>query len=245
MFFLKKIIASLALPPASLMLAALAGVWLAGRRPRAGRILAAVACGLILLLSQPWLADRLARLNENVPPVTAAGLATAQAIVIFGGDRYSQAPEYGGGDTVGRYTLERLRYGAFLARQTGLPILLSGGAPFGGPPEAQLMRDVLEQDFGIHARWTENASRDTGENAALSAPLLRQAGVRTVVLVTQAFHMARARLEFERRGFAVVPAPTGFNQGANSHLESLLPSTDALDRSYWALHEWLGRLLAS
>jgi uncharacterized SAM-binding protein YcdF (DUF218 family) len=241
-FFLKKFLASLVLPPASLVLAALAGLWLAGRRPWTGRLLAALACGLLLLLSEPWIADGLASLNEGQKPSDPARLANCQAIVILGGTAYHRAPEYGGIDTVGPGTLVRLRYGAFLARRTGLPILVAGGAPFGGRPIADAMREALERDFGVPVRWTERASRDTAENAAFSAPLLRAAGVRRIALVTQAFHMARARHNFEAQGLEVVPAPTGFDLPSDSPLEELLPSADALDESSRALHEWLGRL---
>jgi hypothetical protein len=35
--------------------------------------------------------------------------------------------EYGG-DTLGRLTLERVRYGARVAKKTGLPVLVAGGS---------------------------------------------------------------------------------------------------------------------
>jgi uncharacterized SAM-binding protein YcdF (DUF218 family) len=244
MFFLKKILASLILPPLGPLLLAFAGIWLAGRRPRAGRILAALACGLLLLLSEPWLADRLMDAIEDLAPITPAQLSAVQAIVILGGGSYHQAPEYGGDDTVGKATLERLRYGARLARQSGLPVLVTGGAPFGGRPEADAMQETLEREFQVAVLWTETQSRDTAENATLSAPLLQAAGVTRIALVTHAFHMARAKGLFEGAGFEVTPAPTAFSGRGRSALESILPSTDALSQSYWALHETLGRMAA-
>ena len=87
---------------------------------------------------------------EDALPPDAAAISQAQAIVIVAGGRHRNAPEYGG-ETVNPLTLERLRYGARLARASGLPILLSGGAPSGGTAEALLMRDALERDFA-HAR---------------------------------------------------------------------------------------------
>ncbi|MBK7593641.1 MAG: YdcF family protein, partial [Betaproteobacteria bacterium] len=70
---------------------------------------------------------------------------SAQAIVIPGGGVRRNAPEYGG-DTLGRLTLERVRYGARLAKQTGLPLLVTGGSVTGNTvPEAVLMKEALEK----------------------------------------------------------------------------------------------------
>ena len=243
MFFLKKIITSLVLPPAGPLLLALAGLWLAGRRPRAGRICAALGCCLLLLLAEPWFADRLTLAIEDVAPISSSQLAAAQAIVILGGGTHRRAPEFGG-DTVNGATLERLRYGARLARQSGLPVLVSGGAPFGGRAEGDAMRETLEEEFRVPVRWAETESRDTEENAALAAPLLKASGITRIALVTHAVHMARAKALFEAAGFEVIPAPTSFGGRGWSFLESILPSADALHQSYLALHEFIGRAAA-
>ena len=162
-----------------------------------------------------------------------------QAIVILGGGSYFAAPEYGG-DTVSHYTLERLRYGARLGRESSLPVLVTGGAPFGGRAEAESMREALERDFGIKVRWVETASRDTAENARLSAPLLKAAGVTRIALVSHGWHLPRAIELFEKQGIEVTPAPTAFSTGSPSLLEDLLPG--GLVTSRLALREYLGRL---
>jgi uncharacterized SAM-binding protein YcdF (DUF218 family) len=51
-------------------------------------------------------------------PLDLAQVSNAQAIVILGGGVRREAPEYGGA-TLGGITLERVRYGARLARTTG------------------------------------------------------------------------------------------------------------------------------
>lgn len=84
----------------------------------------------------------------------------AQAIVILGGGVRRHAPEFGG-ETLGRLTLERVRYGARVARETRLPLLVTGGALFGGSTEAALMKRALEEEFNVAVRWTEERSRDT------------------------------------------------------------------------------------
>nr|WP_238330622.1 YdcF family protein [Pseudomonas aeruginosa] len=109
------------------------------------------------------------------------------------------------------------------------------------PSEAALMANALLQDFGVPTRWQEGLSRTTWENATLSAPQLREAGVRRVVLVTQAWHMQRARWSFERQGFEVIPAPVGFLGGANLRpFGGWLPEAQAFWQSGMLLNEAIG-----
>jgi uncharacterized SAM-binding protein YcdF (DUF218 family) len=241
MFLLKKIIASVILPPFSLILLVLAGLWLSRRRPKTGYGIAVVSLLTLLALSMPLVAGNLIRSLEWYGPIQAEQLAKAQAIVILGGGNYRGAPEYGG-DTVGHITLERIRYGIHLQRQTHLPILVTGGAPFGGRPEADTMAESIREDFSGTVRWVENSSRDTAENAALSAPMLRASGISRIVLISQAWHLPRARSHFEHAGLQVIPAPTGFNTAASVSLEQLLPQAGALAASSRAIQEWLGIL---
>ena len=72
------------------------------------------------------------------------------------------------------------------------------------------MRAALEQEFNVPVRWTEDRSRNTHENAQLSAAILKRDGVKRVVLVMHGFDIRRARAEFVAAGIDVVPAPTQF-----------------------------------
>ena len=103
------------------------------------------------------------------------------------------------------------------------------------------MAEALEIDFGVRVRWTETESRDTAENAAFLAPMLKDAGIRRVALVTHAWHMPRARELFERNGMEVLTALTRFTTRSPGTLGPGLPSASGLRTSYFALHEWLGR----
>ena len=121
---------------------------------------------------------------------------------------YEAAVSEFGGETATDRSLIRLRHGARLARETQLPVLISGGRPLRAEnSEAAVMAGILKNEFGIAVRWREEQSQDTAGNARYSAEILRQAGITRVVLVTQAFHMPRARLLFEAAGVQVVPAP--------------------------------------
>lgn len=238
-WFATNLLAAFLLPPLSILLLGGWGLWLVWQRhnPRLGRWLVLLAGLKLWLLSTPYLANRL--LDGLKPPPQAIHADAAEAIVILAGGTYRANLEYGG-DTVGRYTLERLRYGAHLARKTALPVLVSGGDPAGGVPEARLMQAVLEAEFGIPVRWVEERSHNTRENARNTARILKAAGVRRILLVSHAWHLKRAIPEFERAGLTVVPAGIGYAKPRPPDVMDFIPSARALLNSHHALHEGLG-----
>jgi uncharacterized SAM-binding protein YcdF (DUF218 family) len=232
-------IAAWLLPPGSLLLLAAIGAIVARRRRRAGRALVALSLVALYAASTPFVADALIRMLE---PAQRDPLAdnSGQAIVALGGGIYSAAPEYGR-DTVSTYTLTRLRYVAHLRRFVKRPVLVTGGAPQGNAvSEAELMKRVLEEEFGVPVQWVEKASRNTLENARLSYRMLAPSGIRTIYLVTDAWHMPRARLAFERSGFTVIPAGTGYSTRARLTLLDFLPNASALLDSSQFFHEVIG-----
>jgi uncharacterized SAM-binding protein YcdF (DUF218 family) len=240
--------AALVLPPTSLVALALLGMAWSRRARGLGLGLAAAALLGLLGLGTGVAAQALIRTLEG-PALADANSAGAQAIVILAGGRSRGAPEWGG-EMVRATTLQRVRYGARLARETGLPILVTGGKPGGGDvAEAELMRDLLRDEFGIAARWVEAASETTYDNARLTAAILRPAGVSHVLLVTSASHMPRAQAVFERHGLRVTPAPTAYLGQAAFRPLHLVPNAEGLYVSHVALREWLGigwyRLLGS
>ncbi|HMY50221.1 MAG TPA: YdcF family protein [Rhodocyclaceae bacterium] len=241
MFFLKKIAAALLLPPFLPFLLIIAGLLLLHRQPRTGRLLA--WCGVVtgIALSLPASVGLLVTPLERDAALDVRDLPAAEAIVILGGGTRHYAPDFGG-QTVNRLTLERLRYGALLARHSRLPVLVSGGSPTPGIAEGILMRRVMEEEFRVSVRWVESQSLDTAENAAFSVPVLRAAGVRRVLLVTHAAHMRRALEAFEAAGMHAIPAPTAFFHGAGpaDEVVDFLPGMNAAFAGDYAAHEWLG-----
>ena len=239
----------LILPPASLFLVIAVGLALWRRWPRAGRIIAGTGLAALFLLSTEagaWLFVR--PLEGLTAPLRAPEHAGAQAIVVLAAGRLRHAPEYGGLDIPDYYALARLRYAAHLQRRTGLPILVSGGNGASGRDpkprdtytKADAMAAALREDFGVPVKWIEGRSRDTNENATCSAALLRPAGVKRILLVTDAMHMPRARDAFERAGFEVVSAPTMFFGNGPFWSANWLPSAEGMRRSWYAVYELLG-----
>lgn len=236
----KTLLGTLLLPPANgLVLLGVAGVF---RRRRWAFGLAVLATVLLVLQSLPLVADSLLRSLESSAGPVLENPAGAQAVVVLGSGLSQEAAEYGG-DTANERTLVRTRYGATVARRFGLPVLVSGGRPVNAArSEAEVMAGILANEFGVPVRWQESRSQDTADNAVMSAEILKTAGIRRIVLVTQAFHMPRAATLFRATGLEVIPAPTHFMGGDGTELIWLdfLPRASALQRSYYALHEWLG-----
>jgi uncharacterized SAM-binding protein YcdF (DUF218 family) len=245
MLILTKAVGILLTPPGIIVVLAVLGLLLQRRSRFAGTVVVSVGIGLLYVLSLPVVGNALLgsleRSTVALPRIEDIR-ASADAIVVLGGGRDADQPQYGG-DTVSKFTLERLRYAARLRRATGLPILVSGGSVFGaGVSEAELMRQALARDFQVTTDWVENRSRNTMENAIYSRPILEAARKNRVWLVTDAWHMPRALWAFRRAGIEAIMAPTGFNGGGTDTFLDFLPSSRGLHLSNLALHELLGIL---
>jgi len=102
----------------------------------------------------------------------------------------------------------RLEHGCAVLRACGAGHLLVSGGIVGPPPaEAQVMRD-LAIGLGIEPVRivVEDQARNTFENAVYSGRIIRERGWRRVVLVTDRFHVPRARYVFARLGLPVTIA---------------------------------------
>jgi uncharacterized SAM-binding protein YcdF (DUF218 family) len=233
---LKTLLKDLVLPPAGPILLALLGLALLKVRPRLARACLIAGVVSLWLLSTPIVSDVLTRLVELYPPLDLQRAGNAQAIVILGGGgQRALAPEYAGGPAAEPLLLERLSYGAYIAKKTGLPVLVTGFSI-----EARAMHDTLARNFGLETRWVDDQAYDTFQNARNSARILNAEGVRRIVLVTRATHMRRSVQEFADAGFEVVPAPVGILTRRDFGVLRYVPNPEALLRSHMAIYELIG-----
>lgn len=220
------------------------------RRLRSSKALGTLALVWLWAWSMPVLSHWLAgQIEDQFPQVPIASVAPAQAMVVLGGA--VSPPMIGQTEIDLKSAADRVWYAARLFHAGKAPlVMLSGGSDLERQAfsEAHAMA-VFLQDLGVPAQAIalEETSRNTRQNAAFSATLLKARGIEHILLVTSALHMPRALALFRAQGLQVTPAPTDFeaSQQPPSDLWALLPDAGALDGSALAMKElvglWVGR----
>ncbi len=233
MFFLKKVISYFLLPPGVyiVLLLVLAGFL---RKRRLPYILSLSGALSMYLISIEPFKDLLFYPLERSFPVPER--VRGDVIVILGGGAYNSG-------YLKASSYKRLITGFLLHRQSGKPLILSGGAAIGKIPEAKVMRELLMR-FGVREEdiYTDLRSRDTRENALYVKELCRRLGCTEITLVTSAFHMSRAKRIFEKVGFRVQPYPTDFKFEGRYNLYSIFPKYSVFYDSAIAIREYMGIL---
>jgi uncharacterized SAM-binding protein YcdF (DUF218 family) len=251
----KPVVTALLLPPVPFLLIMLVGARLI--LPRRGLGWSVLLLGAVLIWlsgcvgAAQWLSQTLLQPPAALSAARVQALRAASnpstAIVVLGGGLEPLAPEYGTAN-LAYASLERLRYGVWLGRQTGLPVAFSGGVGWAQPdamPEARIAATIAAGEFGRPLKWVEDQSRDTRENAGRSIALLRPAGIRHIVLVTHGWHMPRALRAFRDAAgpdFRIEPAPMGLARGTELPVLNWMPSSKGLTDVRHILREWLGRV---
>lgn len=130
--------------------------------------------------------------------VADSGAAPADVIVVLGA---AVQPD----GTPSAALLRRVRHGVALFHAGhGRALLLSGGAPRRPPAEAELMRELaLAAGVPDACIVVEAQSRNTYENACFSAALMRARGWSRALLVSEGYHLPRARIAFRLVGAPV------------------------------------------
>jgi uncharacterized SAM-binding protein YcdF (DUF218 family) len=230
----------LALPTIFISLS-LVGAVVAAAGWRAGIAVALVSGICLYIAATPAFSALLIQRVESRLP-HRVDLRPAQAIVVLGGDvrrgNGSDIP-----DRLGRLSLERLVFAADAYRRLHLPVAVSGGVVEGThDSEAALMKQALEQEFAVPVKWAEGRSRSTWENAAFTAQLLRPAGVTTVVLISQSWHLPRAIWAFRQAGITALPWLVPRTAVQFDEPSDFLPNPGGLTRTFQGLHELIGGL---
>ena len=240
---LVKLVSLLAYPLSqALLFSVLALIMLIFRAFRSAGFLLFLAVGWLWLCSTAVFADWLIGTLENpYRPKALSVSPEADAILVLGGATRGDTHFSSLGDL--NQQADRLVHAVRLFKAGKAPaIVLSGGARPGARPEAQLMAETLAV-MGVpeNVVITEEASRDTHENALYSKTILEARGIDRILLVTSAYHMRRAEAVCTAQGFDVIPSPTDYQRlVAPPLIPRWLPTADDLDRSTRAIHEYVG-----
>jgi uncharacterized SAM-binding protein YcdF (DUF218 family) len=205
-----------------------------------GRRLAWLSVAGLLITGTPAVSTSMLRALESGLPTTPPADDPPKAIIVLGADLI-RAAEEPLGVRPGLLTLDRLRTAAALHRQTGLPILVTGGiVQQHAATVGEVMAISLKDDFQAPPEWTETRSINTQQNAQYSAKILEAQGIHSVYVVTHSWHMRRALLAFQRTGLTVTAAPTDLDEPLGPDWDDFVPRTAAWQTCWFALHEWIG-----
>jgi uncharacterized SAM-binding protein YcdF (DUF218 family) len=245
MFLASKLLAVLIEPLFWVLLLLLAGVLLGGRRARLGRMLTASA--LLALLLGSWTSgpEALLRTLESRydrPPEQE--LQHFSGVVVLGGalsspELWEAHPQVGLNNQAERMT-EAV---ALMRSHPNLQLLFTGGnAKISGEGISEAQRaKVFFDAMGVdpsRVRY-ESVSRNSYENALLTASMPGVDKTQRWLLLTSAFHLPRAMGVFTHAGWNVTPWPVDYRTTAHdSWFDFSLHSGPEM----WelALHEWLG-----
>lgn len=210
---------------------------------RARLAIGACAAALLWLIAAGWLATPLLHWAQTGAPDTAqVGFGARTIIVLLGsGTKYnSQGTLLPNRDALARIAKTAAVYEACKRHATNAActVIVSGGNPQRhAKSEANtyapyLLRQGVEQQDMV----LENTSLNTYQNAKNVAQLLLQQHYDSLVLVTSAYHMTRAMLDFDRFGLA--PQPVISN--ARTTRTGIAPRLSNLVNANIALHEIIG-----
>lgn len=215
------------------------------RRPRLGFGLGAVALLWLWGWSMPVTSERLRLgLEGAYPNVAVEDLPEADAVVVLGGAFSTNEawPYPNASGSVDRYWHAARLYHAGRA---DCVILTGGGTP--DRPEKLTEAEagvIFLQDMGVprDALLLDTESRTTRDHVVYLAPIVEEAGLDRLLLVTSATHMRRSEAVFRAAGFDVVPVATDFSVGesATPSLRRYMPNAGALLGSTRSVHEYIG-----
>ncbi len=241
MLFLTKFITAIILPPFNTLALLLLSLLLYKlKHLRLSYFCTILNITTLYLYSTPYFSQKLIQAVSFSEKLTIEEYRQAQAIVVLGGG-VRNSRELFADYAIAATPLERMRYAAYLHKQTRLPVLVTGGSPTGKQPEANIMAQEFANFFDVQVKWIESASNITEENAHLTKAILDKEGITKIILVTNEWHMKRAKMLFEREGFNVLAASISSYEGLNIiGVLPFIPQAIAMQNSSIALKEWLG-----
>ncbi|MDR3577412.1 MAG: YdcF family protein [Anaerolineaceae bacterium] len=255
--FLSKFLPLLVYPVGLAGILTIAGL-VVKKRKRLQSAILITAVVILWIGGNHWVAFGLAKsLEWQYLPLK--DIPTADAIVVLGGATEPQ--QYPRSTVEVNSAGDRVIYSAEIYKEGKAPyILLSGGSiswldnRTSSTPASEMA--ALLETMGVpnNALWLQTASQNTHEDAVYSLQMLKQKGVKRILLVTSAMHMPRAMALFKNHGIEVIPAPTDYtvtqaawddlmSLNVQSILINIIPDTSSISLTSNVLKEYIGILV--
>ncbi|HJO94773.1 MAG TPA: envelope biogenesis factor ElyC [Victivallales bacterium] len=248
MFIFKKIISAFLMPlPAGLIIIVigLLFLWLT-RKQKTGKVIVTLGTIILLVFSYSGIPNLLIGKLENSYSAFNQPDTSIKYIVVLNGGVINNHNIYTHTQP-SVSSLARVAEGVILYRtHPGSKIVFTGGSFKEGVPPQSLTLAKFAQKLGVDKVdiITSTKSMDTKDEAKNIRDIV---GNNRFILVTSAYHMRRALNLFVRQGLHPVPAPAGYlvnELKIKLGLPFELPSARNLQKSDFAVHEYLGLLWA-
>ena len=199
---------------------------------------------IFYLMCTSFIADKtMGWLEQKYPPPTQTDLESADIIIMLGGGAIRDSQDVDGEGTLCASPANRLLTAVRLQKMLNLPILLSGGQVYSdsGAEAIIALRILQTLEVPTEKILLETKSVNTTQNAIFSAEILREKNFHKPILVTSAFHMRRAVLNFQQQGFEVIPCPSDFlvPREPKFHYTKMRPQSEALLLNVTVMQEML------
>ena len=221
------------MPPGIFVLLMLALAAKLFRIDRKLSLIVLIGTAIFYLLCTSLVAEKfMGWLEEIYRPPAQVETSGADVIVLLGGGAISQVPDVDGVGALCASPANRLLTAVRLQKILNVPILISGGQTYSDSgAEAEISARVLKS-LGVAENkiLTETKSVNTTQNARYSAKILQEKNLSRPLLVTSAFHMRRAMLNFKIQQLEPIAYPTDFTVTHNPtfHYTKLRPRAEAL-----------------
>lgn len=235
LFYLKKIIGMMLMPIPLTLVAMCLAFLLMKKCPKLARLF--LLSGIIMLGLTSWspVADKLIATVEHDFPVFDIQQPVDVVIVLGSGHKeLSNTPEI---MQLGNSALFRLEEGLrILKANPNAQLFVSGYSGEMTEPHAEVMRRAAIE-LGVKPGRIKAfpLAKDTEEEAKSMKPYLDG---KQAALVTEASHIKRASIFFEKAGINIIPAPALYLGSEKSDWQI---DANAAYKSQRAFYEWLGR----
>ncbi|XJZ27000.1 YdcF family protein [Bacillota bacterium Lsc_1132] len=242
MLYIIKFIYGFLLPPGLfILLLFAAGIWFYRFQKKNGLFLLILSF-FIYLFSAEITGELLLHSLEKLyqPPQTIKG----DVIVMLGGGATGDTTDIDGQGQLTGHSANRLLTAARMYKKTHLPIIISGGTVFkDSGNEAEIAkRQLISLGISAEKILLDKKSLNTEQNAKFTKQILSAGHFKHPILITSAFHMKRAVINFAQQGVQVLPYPTDYitNKTIAIYANQFVPS--GLENTRLALKEYLGIL---